>query len=186
VGIETFVATNGKEGIEKIQETMPDIIFLDMRMPVMDGEETLKEIKRLFAVKQFKIIAYTAFAFDHLEDNYRKLGCDDYISKPFLSEKIFEILIRLLNIEFEYEEKRDHVDFSFDNIPITDELLDEIKKTAKSYNISKLETLFAELERLDEGCDALVEALEGYLNNYDIDGMLEFLDKIKTKAPVDK
>ena len=186
VGIETFVATNGKEGIEKIPEIMPDVIFLDMRMPVMDGEETLKEIHNSFDGNQFKIIAYTAFAFDHLEENYRKLGCDDYISKPFLSEKIFEILIRLLNIEFEYEEKDDHIDFSFENVPITDEFLNDIKKTAQSYNISKLETLFETLEQSDEDCGELVKILENYLNNYDIDGMLEFLGKIKTKAKIEK
>ncbi len=182
VGIETFVATNGKEGIEKITEIIPDVIFLDMRMPVMDGEETLREIKKQFCEDQFKIIAYTAFAFDHLEENYRKLGCHSYISKPFLSEKIFKILTELLNVEFEYEEESDYHEFSFDNVPISEELLYEIKKTAKSYNISRLENLFAELEQLEDGCEPLAKVLEGYLNNYDIDGMLEFLEKIKTKV----
>lgn len=182
IGAETFVATNGKEGIEKIPETNPDIIFLDLRMPVMDGEETLKEIKKSFGQDQFKIIAYTAFAFDHLEANYRSLGCHSYISKPFLSENIFEILTDLLNVEFEYEDETSFDDFNFENVSVPDELLNEIKKTAKSYNISRLETLFGELRGIDEDCGTIVEILDGYLNNYDIDGMLEFLEKIKAKV----
>ncbi len=181
VGVKTFIARNGKEGIEKISEIKPDIIFLDMRMPVMDGEETLREIQKSFGGHQFKIVAYTAFAFDHLEESYRKLGCHSYISKPFLAEKIFEILSELLHVEFEYEEKDNETAFSLENLSIPEELLQEIKKTAKSYNISKLEILFSELKQLDD-CNKLAGALENFLNNYDIDGMLEFVEKIKTKA----
>jgi len=111
VGIETETAINGKEGLEKLPEVLPDVIFLDMRMPVLDGEETLKEIHKIYGSNRFKIIAYTAFAFDHLEENYRKLGCHGYISKPFLSEKIFEVLNGLLNVEFDYEEESDSQEF---------------------------------------------------------------------------
>jgi len=106
VGIETLEAESGKEALERLDEFEPHIIFMDRRMPVMNGEETVKAIIKKYGSDRFKIIAITAAAFDHQRENFKLLGYDDYIVKPFRISHIYDCIKKLLGVEFEYEDDR--------------------------------------------------------------------------------
>ena len=106
VGIETLEAESGKEALERLSEFEPHIIFMDRRMPVMSGEETVKAIIKKYGSDRFKIVAITAAAFDHQRENFKLLGYDDYIVKPFRISHIHDCIKKLLGVEFEYEDDR--------------------------------------------------------------------------------
>jgi len=106
VGIETLEAESGKEALERLDEFEPHIIFMDRRMPVMNGEETVKAIIKKYGPDRFKIIAITAAALDHQRENFKLLGYDDYIVKPFRISHIHDCIQKLLDVEFEYEDER--------------------------------------------------------------------------------
>ena len=83
----------------------PDIIFMDIRMPVMDGKEATMEIKKQFGSDRFKIVALTASVFhQEKKEDFEKIF-DDYISKPFRIERIFKCIQSLLGVEFDKENK---------------------------------------------------------------------------------
>jgi len=80
-GYEVITAANGYEGLEKVKELNPDLVLLDMKMPGMDGIETLCELKR----RDFKsgIIMMTAYGELDLLNAAKEQGAHDYVIKPF-------------------------------------------------------------------------------------------------------
>ncbi|MGI0479554.1 ATP-binding protein [Geminocystis sp. CENA526] len=100
-------AENGKDAIEIWQNWQPDLILLDMRMPVMDGYETIKYIKSTIQGNATIVIALTASVLGNQQQIILDAGCDDYVRKPFLDSTIFEMLEKHLDLKFIYEKTSD-------------------------------------------------------------------------------
>ena len=105
VGFDVCEASNGAEAVFLTESWQPHLIWMDMRMPVMNGYEATKKIKATKAGETTVVIALTADAFE--EDRYLILaaGCDDFVSKPFRSEIIFDKLCHHLGVRYIYEDK---------------------------------------------------------------------------------
>ncbi len=81
-GYEVVIAVNGAEGVEKASLEIPDLILMDMSLPVMDGWEATKNLKTDPATKSIPIIALTAHAMTGDREKALEVGCDDYDTKP--------------------------------------------------------------------------------------------------------
>lgn len=81
-GYRTLEATEGKQGIELGKANKPDLIVMDVQMPVMDGLEATKILKADKETKGIPIIALTSYAMKGDEERILGVGCDDYITKP--------------------------------------------------------------------------------------------------------
>ncbi|MBD2486592.1 PAS domain S-box protein [Aulosira sp. FACHB-615] len=102
-------ATNGQEAINLWQEWQPHLIFMDMRMPVMDGYVATKLIKTanetaVSSSVNAIIIALTAHAFEEQRAAILSAGCDDLINKPFREAEILEKIQQYLNVQYIYQE----------------------------------------------------------------------------------
>ncbi len=95
-GYEMFHAMNGNEGCLKATEIKPDLIFLDISMPGIDGVETLKKLKTEMPddVKKIPVVMLTTH--EHLQSNCLKMGAAAYMTKPFDLYALKEVLARLL------------------------------------------------------------------------------------------
>jgi two-component system cell cycle response regulator DivK len=93
---EILTATNGAEGIEVAERERPDLILMDLSLPVMDGWEATRRIKAQAALQRIPIIALSAHAMKGDEDRARQSGCDDYLSKPLDEDLLFQKLAKLL------------------------------------------------------------------------------------------
>jgi two-component system cell cycle response regulator DivK len=82
-GYDVIEAHDGVEGIAKASEHRPDLILMDIQMPVMDGYEATRRIKADAEVRAIPVIAVTSHASSGDEKKARKAGCDGYIAKPF-------------------------------------------------------------------------------------------------------
>ena len=85
---KTMLATNGVECIQILEETIPDLILLDIMMPEMDGFQTIERIRSSSEWKNIPVVAVTAQAMMNDKDIIIKHGFDDYISKPVKSSVI--------------------------------------------------------------------------------------------------
>ena len=83
VGFETIEATNGEDAIAKFMKFIPDLVLMDLRMPVMDGYESIRHIKSTVKGKTTPIIALTASAFEEEQEKTKLLDLNGYIRKPF-------------------------------------------------------------------------------------------------------
>ena len=93
---ELLTATNGAAGVELAERERPDLILMDLSLPVVDGWEATRRIKANPALRHIPIIALTAHAMMGDEDKARAAGCDDYLSKPIDEDLLFEKLVRFL------------------------------------------------------------------------------------------
>lgn len=91
-GIQIFHASNGFEVLEILKNTMPDIILLDIKMPIMNGYELLNQLQK--ENLHIPVIAQTAYAMKGDEELLLSSGCVDYISKP-INENI--LLFKMAN-----------------------------------------------------------------------------------------
>jgi two-component system, cell cycle response regulator DivK len=96
LGYRIVVARDGMQAVTLAQTESPDLILMDMRLPVMDGWEATRRIKAAPATCTIPVIALTAYAMDEERRLCLKAGCDDYETKPLefprLQEKIRSIL----------------------------------------------------------------------------------------------
>ena len=81
-GYEVFIAVDGAAGVEMASSIAPDLILMDMSLPVMDGWEATKNIKTESATQSIPVIALTAHAMSGDRERALQAGCDDYDTKP--------------------------------------------------------------------------------------------------------
>ncbi len=112
VGFEVQEASDGKQGLEAFHSWHPDLIWMDMRMPVMDGYEATKQIKKSEAGQKTPVLALTAHAFEDERQEILNVGCDECIMKPFKEEDLFAAMGKHLGVQFVYEEKNRSLSFA--------------------------------------------------------------------------
>jgi len=160
-GFEFRTAVNGVEGVEKWAEWQPHLVWMDMRLPVMDGYQATRQIKgRAKTTGQSAIVvALTASAFEEDRDAIFSAGCDDFIRKPFRENQIFDALHRHLGLRFIYE------DITPETPAVNHVSTQDLQKATKKLPASWA----ADLRRS-------VIAL-------DVESMLALIDSIRTQAP---
>ncbi len=82
-GYHLIEALNGEDGVKLAQSERPDLILMDIQLPVMDGYEATRRIRQVAALKSIPIIAVTSYALSGDEEKARAAGCDGYVAKPF-------------------------------------------------------------------------------------------------------
>ncbi|HEY9601428.1 MAG TPA: AAA family ATPase [Allocoleopsis sp.] len=105
LGFEVQEATNGTEAIEIWDSYSPHLIWMDMRMPVMDGYEATKRIKSTTKGQATAVIALTASVWEEEKAVILSAGCDDFVRKPFHKEAIFDMMAKHLGVRYLYQEQ---------------------------------------------------------------------------------
>jgi signal transduction histidine kinase/DNA-binding NarL/FixJ family response regulator len=100
LGFQLREAENGKLAVAICQQWRPHLIFMDIRMPVMDGLEATRRIKANEAGADVRIVAVTAHALEEERIEILNAGCDDFIRKPYQDGEIFESLAKHLGVRF--------------------------------------------------------------------------------------
>jgi len=93
---ELVTAGDGAQGVELAEQERPDLILMDMSLPIMDGWEAARRIKANVALAHIPIIGLSAHAMSGDTENAMAAGCDDYLTKPLNDELLFEKLQRWL------------------------------------------------------------------------------------------
>ena len=104
LGFEVQEAQNGQEAVAIWESWEPHLIWMDMRMPVLNGYEATKQIKACLKGQATVIIALTASVFEEQRQAILSIGCDDFVRKPFQESAIFEKLAQYLGVRYVYEQ----------------------------------------------------------------------------------
>ena len=89
-GYEVELAVDGGEGVARARATLPDLILMDMSLPVIDGWEATRRIKANDATRKIPVIALTAHAMAGDREQAMEVGCDDYDTKPTELPRLLE------------------------------------------------------------------------------------------------
>jgi CheY-like chemotaxis protein len=96
-GFEMVIATDGQQGVQVAQEQHPDLILMDMSLPVIDGWEATRLLKADSSTQSIPVIALTAHAMAGDREKAIEAGCDDYDTKPIELPRLLEKIEALLN-----------------------------------------------------------------------------------------
>ena len=187
IGLSVAAAGNGKEAIDECRRWNPDLVWMDVQMPVMGGLEATQQLKAKMSSPPI-VIALTAHAFEEECTLALAAGCDDFIRKPFLESEIWERLSRFLNLSYTYEN-----DPSLDT-EATVEMQDviairkciqalplkwrqQLKSASQRLNNRMIQELLAELSPEQEALKAEIELLTHQFR-YDI--ILTMLESVES------
>ena len=187
LGAEVVLAEDGQQALDQIEATEPDIAFIDIRMPSLDGEQTLRHLRADTRWQNLKIVAVSASVLEHQRQHYLESGFDAFVPKPFRFEQICAVLADLLAVEFVYRDDRagstdedpqptDQADWSQAALPA--ELLAELRQAAELYDVTNLERHLQAVEQLADPAPQLAAHLRSLRQQLDMDGILAALETI--------
>ncbi len=185
LGFDLREAANGREAVEIFEQWLPDLIWMDVRMPIMDGTEATRRIRMTEAGKRTKIIALTAHALEEERCEVLASGCDDFIRKPYRDAEIFDALARHLGIRFQY----------IGEVPLTAgkkacalnagqlfrlprDLADELSKAVELLDGPRILQAISRISGMDQ---ELGERLRHMAENLQYKNLLEILDRLTEK-----
>lgn len=104
LGFELREAENGQEAVEIWEEWQPHLIWMDMRMPVMDGYEATQKIREHTKGQATAIVALTASVLEEERAVILDVGCDDFLRKPFKENDIFDLMHKHIGVNYVYDD----------------------------------------------------------------------------------
>jgi CheY-like chemotaxis protein len=191
LGFELKEACNGTEAIEIWETFEPHLIWMDMRMPVMDGYEATKQIKATIKGQATSIIALTASAFEEERAVVLSAGCDDFMRKPFRAADIFTTMHKHIGVRYIYEDQSplqpetpdlsyhsgmaspNIVDSSsFQKLPV--EWVAALEQAILNVDLDVISTLIEQIRTQDA---ALANALTHWIAHFEYDNILNLIPK---------
>jgi len=161
VGFQVIEAINGQQGLEQFKQCAPDFVWMDRRMPVMDGITATHKIRELAEGKNIPIVAVTASVFKQERYALLQAGVNEIVNKPFREEDIFNCMARYLDVKYQYK------------TPETD---------TQATTLNALDALDAkQLSHLEKKWH---HQLAAAANSLDVELSLEVIDQIQEAEPV--
>ena len=182
LGFDVREAVNGQEAVDSWNAWQPHLIWMDMRMPVMDGRAATRRIKASPNGQATAIIALTASSFEEERANILAAGCDDFLRKPFQEADLFALMQKHLGVHFVYQE--DPATAPPSSVPVDVAALAALPATLRNtlkQALVRLDTV-AIAHALAEVPDAsLAHALEMLANEFQYNRMLHLIQDVDRK-----
>lgn len=189
VGFIVSEASNGREGVEAFKRWHPDFVWMDRRMPVMDGIAATKAILALPEGKDAKIAAVTASVFLEERQALFAAGVCAIINKPYRNEEVFDCMAKHLGARYRYEANNGQHQIAADT-PDHDVLQEKLKRLPKEHltaihsaavelDVEQCLAAIQKIERLDATLSTL---LQGLVNQFEFESLLKLLnDSLKSR-----
>lgn len=185
VGCQVWYAGDGLEALHQTATHRPEIIFLDLLLPGLNGMETARRILAAREERGPKIIAHTAAALTRYREEARAAGCVDFIAKPFDSEKLYACLERHLGVRFERQvliESPPPVNHVITGIHLSEELSARLMVAAELHSTTALKACLQELRASGPEAEPLAEEIRQLMRSYDMEGIQRLLTRVTTGA----
>jgi len=176
IGVSVITAENGQQAVEAVSANQPDIVFMDIWMPVMDGIQALKAILLECGEARPKLVAVSASVLPNERQIYFDAGFDDFIPKPIDAKRVYECLAKFLHVKYEYEDEVKSIDRS--QIVLPEELLLHLRQAAEFGRVTELEEALEQVRQKGEEGRLLAEQILTLSRNFDMAGILEILASI--------
>lgn len=181
VGFEVYEALNGQEAIEQFQRLQPHFIWMDRRMPVMDGIEATRRIRALPNGNNVKIVAVTASVFVEQRQDFLAAGVDDIVNKPYRDYEIFDCMAKQLGVSFIYETPKKTVSTENDVVDFTalqngsPNLITTLREAVMGLDVENCLCVIEQIEDIDK---TLAAQLAERLHQLDFETLAQWLASI--------
>ncbi len=183
LGFDVREAANGQEAVDSWSAWQPHLIWMDMRMPVMDGRAATRLIKASPHGKATTIIALTASSFEEERTDILAAGCDDFLRKPFQESDLFALMQKHLGVRFVYQD--DPATAPLFSVPVVDvaalAALPVALRSTLEQALIQLDTVTV-TNTIDAVPDApLAHALEMMANEFQYNRILHLIQDVDRK-----
>jgi signal transduction histidine kinase/DNA-binding NarL/FixJ family response regulator len=183
IGCNVREAKNGEEAISIFQEWHPHFIWMDMRMPVLDGFAAIRKIRTLPGGEAVKIVAVTASVLEERHEEILACGCEEVVRKPFQDHEIFESMARQLGVKYLYKDRGAEAALK-QGINLTAEMLAElppdlIQDLGETTLVLNREAILEVIERIAEHAPDTAENLRALVANFQLGQIRELLGKVE-------
>lgn len=184
LGFSIAEAVNGLEALDKVADVCPRLVLMDLVMPVLDGFEATRRLRRLPGYERLVIVAVSASAFEHNRADSLAVGCDDFLSKPVQLEALLKCLQRHLALVWirgtsAVISPAQQAPKSID-APIpkpTSGALDELKRLADIGDLHGLISIAEDLERADVSLKPFASHLQQLARSFQVNRIRRFLQQ---------
>lgn len=177
IGIEVQTANDGQQAIDAFVRWQPHFIWMDMRMPVMDGYEATRKIRLLPGGQNVKIVALTASAFEEDIAKVLDAGCDNILKKPVEQEQLLRVMGELLNLPYRYEDEltvnHQQTPADIDISCLSQEQRDTLKTAAEALDLAALRHIIREFAPQHVH---LAQSLESLIADFRLDRIAELCE----------
>ncbi len=186
IGFQVKIAENGARGIELFQTWQPHFIWMDRRMPVMDGLTATRKIRQLPGGDQVKIVALTASVFKDQREEVMAAGSDDFVRKPYRPEELYDCMAKHLKLHYRYADDSDETLGSDDSTQLSLTQEDIAQLSGSLRNQIHSAAMIGDAQSITDTIQALPDthianALRKLVDAYRFDLIME-LTKTDTKA----
>ncbi len=183
IGCQVTTVENGRQALASVSNQRPDIIFLDMRLPEMDGLEIAHRLLGQLDANETKIVATSASAFEHERRRCLRAGCDDFLAKPLLASRVYQCLEHLPGVRFEYKIGSAPSAPSASPLDLTQIILPEdlalrLTMAAELHSTTVLKSCLAELEQLGAPGQRLAVHLRGFVQSFQMETIAKIVAQI--------
>ncbi len=178
-------AENGHEGLEKLRATQPDLVIVDLVMPVMDGFEFLQYIRNIEELKQTKIIVSSASVSYIDQQMALDKGGDDFIAKPVDAKILFQLLSNHLKLEWLYEPRDNSAKVEFSPVEMvlpSSEVLETLLVLAQQANLKALREQLEQLVDRNQVYTPFVEQILQLTRQFQAEEIEELLQQYLNKG----
>ncbi|MBE9042479.1 response regulator, partial [Oscillatoriales cyanobacterium LEGE 11467] len=179
LGFQVREATNGREAIELWERWEPHLIWMDMRMPVMDGYEATKRIKATTKGQATAVIALTASTLEEERAIVLSAGCDDFVRKPFRESEIFETMRKHIGVRYLYASaRRPSSKSSQPSKPANLEALSDRLRSQleRAIQVGDMELMESTIEAIHRDNPKLAQSLDAMARDFAYDEIWAFLE----------
>ena len=187
IGVTVDVAESGEEALLMARERKPDIVFMDLHLPGMDGVETRKRLTTEHGA-DIPVVCVTAAVYSHERGQLKEQGFDAVIMKPLRAEEVYETLPVFVGVEVVYGDKpsasRQTVadPAVWRDLSVPEELATALSDAAERHNVSELNRRIGDLEGLGEAGKQLAEHLLAMSRRFDMEGIRAALEDATSRA----
>jgi len=176
MGCEARIVANGQLAVEGFQAWQPQLILMDMRMPVMDGYAATRAIRALPGGGNLPIVALTASAFEEERGQVLAAGCDELVNKPVDEGRLFQVIGQMLGLRFDYAEVAT-TDVAQSAADLASLPYDLRRGLANAALLLDKEATLAIVERLRPSHPAEAESIDKLVEEYRFDRILDLCER---------
>jgi signal transduction histidine kinase/CheY-like chemotaxis protein len=186
IGFSVQVADNGEAAVRKWEQWNPQLILMDVHMPVMDGLEATRRIKGDARGKETAIVVLTASALDEDRRTASLSGADDFLAKPCREDQLLEKMRALLHVTYEYEELGGNEGQPVAGVPalsaeklrqLPRDVIEELRSATAGGSKRRLDQLILKVRETEDAESA--DALQELANKYEYDTLSRLLEEAR-------
>lgn len=183
IGFDLLTVTNGREEVEMAGKAMPDLILTDLKMPVMDGNDAAREIRKIPALKEIPIIAVSAGVTELEREESCLAGCSAFLAKPLKFAELLRVLEKELKLEWIYETEGDeagkHPGTGTEMVLPPEEYLQSLYELAMRGRIRDIMNKAVDLKEMDDKYVPLADRLISLAREFEDEQIIKLLKSFK-------